>query len=388
MKLLLYFLIVLILLVVYKLFKSFGKNIFITIICSLLIVQIVLAPKLCIDSALLGINLFVTKVFPSLFPFLVITGIMIDCDGVNIYSKLLGKLLCRPLRLPIECTFVIIISIFCGYPLGAKYACDLYERKIINFGTYQRLVNIASNASPIFVIGSVGTAMLKSPYIGYFLLLCNYISCLIMAFIIPNKNSYIDYNTNIKLSFSNKNIGNIIKDSVENAIKTCLSIGGFVIVFSVITNIIKSNIFFDIAVKYTNKILNLDKNLIEALFLGIIEMTNGCYLISALSSSMYIKIIIISFFLGFSGFSIVSQVYSFTYKHSLSMKKYVLMKLIQGFVASIVAALLYKTPFLNLSMQTFSTSYNLNQNIMLGGTIVFFIIPFALTIVKKLFHAS
>lgn len=390
MILLFYFLIALILFLVYKLFKSLSKSIFITIVCSLLILQIVVAPKLCIDSALVGVNLFATKVFPSLFPFLVITGIMIDCDGVNIYSKILGKLLCKPLKLPIECTFVIVISMFCGYPLGAKYSCDLYEKEIIDYATCQRLLNIASNASPLFIIGSVGTSMLKNSHVGYFLLLCNYISCFIMAFIIPTKNILINKKANIRLSYSNKNIGNIINDSIKNAIKTCLSIGGFVILFSVITNIIKSNILFDIAIKYTKNIFNLDKNLIEAILLGVIEMTNGCYIASSLSINLYVKIIIISFFLGFSGFSIVSQVYSFTYKFNLPIKKYIFMKIIQGLVASSVAAVLYRLPFINLSVQTLNSGYgyNLNRNIMLGLTVVFFIIPFTLTVIKNLFHST
>lgn len=389
MKILLYFCMFLIPLLVYKLLKNFEKNIFITIICSLTIIQIILTPKLCIDSALLGANLFITKVFPSLFPFLVISGIMIDCDGVTIYSKILGKFLCKPLRLPIECTFAIVISMFCGYPLGAKYSCDLYEKGIINYKTCQRLINIASNASPLFIIGSVGTAMLKNFYIGYFLLLCNYISCFIMAFIIPADNTYISRNQNINLSFSNKNIGDIIKSNIENAIKTSFSVGGFVIIFSVITNIIKSNIFFDIAIKNVTNILQINKNLIEGLLLGIIEMTNGCYLISSLSTDIYIKIIIISFLLGFSGFSIVSQVYSFTYKYNLSMKKYILRKFMQGLISSTIAAVLYKIPFLNLSMQVFSNKYSFNQHvIILMLFIIFLIVPFILSIIKKLFHAS
>ena len=188
MKITLYIILAAIIFFVFKLLKSFNKNIFITTICSLLIIKIVLTPKLCIDSAIIGLNLFINKVFPSLFPFLVITSLMMSYDGVYIYSKIFGNILCRPLRLPLQCTFALMISILCGYPLGAKYACQLYEKGDIDNKTCQRLINIATNTSPLFAIGAVGTSMLKSSYIGYLLLLVNYISCFIMGLLLPCKN--------------------------------------------------------------------------------------------------------------------------------------------------------------------------------------------------------
>lgn len=388
MKLLLYILLVFIVVLVYKLFKSFEKNIIFTVICSLVILQIVLSPKLCMDAALLGLNLFITKVFPSLFPFLVATGIMISYDGVKIYSKILGKLLCKPLRLPIQCTFALVVSILCGYPLGAKYSCDLYEQREIDLNTCQRLINIASNTSPLFAIGSVGTAMLKSTYMGYMLLLSNYISCFVMGLILPSHSKSIKILKSDIPAKVNMNIGNVIKDSIESAVKTCLSIGGFVILFSVITNIIKSNILFDIAVNKMNTVFLIDKSLIEGILLGAIEMTNGCYIISTLSADMYLKAIIISFFLGFSGLSIISQVYSFTYKYDLSMRKYIVIKVLQGFICSIITAILLKVPLFSESVQNirYHTSSNLSVVFVFLTLLIF--IPFIIYHARRLSHSS
>jgi sporulation integral membrane protein YlbJ len=377
-----------ILFLLFKLVKSFNKSIIITVICSLLIIQIVIAPKVCIDSALLGVNLFVNKVFPSLFPFLVITSLMMSYDGVYIYSKLIGKLLCIPLRLPIQCTFAIVVSILCGYPLGAKYSCDLYEQGKIDNKTCQRLINIASNTSPLFAIGAVGTSMLKSSYIGYILLFINYISCIIMGLLIPNKKlKYKNEPLKSKISES-KNIGSIIKDSVEKSIKTCLSVGGFVIIYSVIISIIKSNILFDIALKKMSVITGIENNLIEGTLLGIIEMTNGCYLISTTSVDMYVKTILISFLLAFSGFSIISQVHSFTYKYDLSMKTYIIRKLIQGFIAAIVASILLKIQILNIPIKTFNNHTQGNINIVFLSCIILLLAPYFFKRIKLLFHAS
>jgi sporulation integral membrane protein YlbJ len=351
-------------------------------------VQIVLTPKLCIDSALLGLKLFIEKVFPSLFPFLVITSLMMSYDGVHIYSKIFGKALCKPLRLPLKCTFALVVSILCGYPLGAKYACDLYDQGEIDQKTCQRLLNIATNTSPLFAIGAVGTSMLKSPHTGYTLLLINYISCFLMGILLPSNKQWKENTFMKNKSSENTNIGNIIKDSIEGAIKTCLSIGGFVIIYSVIISIIKSNILFDIAIKKLTIITGIENNLIEGTLLGLIEMTNGCNLIALTSTDMYIKVIIISFLLAFSGFSIISQVHSFTYKYNVSMKTYIKRKFFQGLLGSAVAALFYRLDILNLSAATFSSTHTSYDSFVFIVCTALLFVPYLLRRIIKLFHTA
>ena len=187
MKLLLVILLIFIIFLLFKLFKTLNINILITIICSLIILQIILAPNICIHYTISGAKLFFNAVFPSLFPFLVVINIIISYDGIHIYSKLLGNIICKPLKLPKECNFALLISVLCGYPLGARYTCDLYEKNIIDLNTCERLLNIASNSSPLFIIGSVGASMMLSAKIGYILLLSNILSCIFMGFIIPSK---------------------------------------------------------------------------------------------------------------------------------------------------------------------------------------------------------
>lgn len=370
-----YLIILSIILLVFFLFKN--KSLIITIISSLLIIQIIVAPKLCIDSAVSGALLFFYKVFPSLFPFLVISNIILAYDGVYIYSKIFGKLLCKPLGLPVECSFVLIISMLCGYPLGAKYSCDLYERKIIDKVTCERLVNIASNPSPLFILGSVGTSMLNSTLIGYILLFSCYASCIIIGLLLPNKNRTKKGSASAKHDFVAINIGSALKNSVENALNTSLSIGGFVIIFSVVITFVKNRLF-------------INSEIIENSFIGLIEMTNGCNLVSSTNCGLYIKIIIISFILSFSGLSIIAQVYSFTYKHNVSMIKYTAIKAIQGIICSFISITIYNI-FLSSSSVFVSNIYiqmfSFSESIYFA-LILMFILPFILYKLFSLFKFS
>ncbi|WP_404814317.1 sporulation integral membrane protein YlbJ [Clostridium tagluense] len=392
MKLLLVIILLLIMFLLFKLFKTLNINILITIICSLAILQIILAPNICIKYTISGAKLFFNAVFPSLFPFLVVINIIISYDGIHIYSKLLGNIICKPLKLTKECNFALLISILCGYPLGARYTCDLYEKNLIDLNTCERLLNIASNSSPLFIIGSVGASMMLSAKIGYILLLSNLLSCMFMGFIIPSKNSLYKIkskNTNSsKRIDSTKNIGIIFKNSIEDAIKNSLNIGGFVIVFSVITGIIKDNALFHIVINKISLIIGFSRSFIEGLILGLLEVTNGCYLISSSNSSLYIKLPILSFLIAFSGLSIISQVYSYTYKHDVSIKKYILRKFIQGIISSILTIILYYVFLQTSSIFTFN-----DINLYSGSSLYFLIllilfVPLLLINIIRLFHSS
>ena len=338
MEILFFILLFIIIVLIYILLKD--KNIIIIIFCSLLILQMILEPNLCIDGAIFGAQLFFYKVFPTLFPFLIISNIMLAYNGVHFYSNLLGKLICAPLKLPNECSFVLIISAICGYPLGAKYACDLYERNDIDIQTCQRLINIASNPSPLFIIGAVGTSMLKNPKFGYIILFSCYVSCFLMGLLIrtPGK---IHQRKIIKPKLENINIGKTFKESIDNSIKTSLSVGGFIVIFSVLNYIIKSNIVFNITFTNLAAIFNISTSYLQGVFLGIVEMTNGCYFISSAQIGNIIKISTIGFMLSFSGLSVISQVYSFTYKYNLSFKTYIYRKFIQGIITVLLIITLF-----------------------------------------------
>ena len=392
MRLLLALLLILIIFLLFKLFKTFKINTLITVICSLIILQIILAPNVCIQYTLSGAKLFFKAVFPSLFPFLVIINIIISCDGIHTYSKLLGNILCNPLKLPKECSLALLISLLCGYPLGARYTCDLYEKNIIDVHTCERLLNIASNSGPLFIIGSVGTSMMFSTKIGYILLLSNIFSCLVMGFIIPAKNSAFkiknrNYNSP-KPHAGNINIGSILKNSIEDAVKNCLNIGGFIVVFSVITGIIKDNALFHIVLNKISLIIGSSDNFIEGLLLGMLEMTNGCYLISSSSLDLYVKLPILSFLIAFSGLSAISQVYSYTYKHDVSIKKYISRKFIQGIISSFFTIILFYIFLNKSSIFTFNHNSIYDSSSLYLIIIMILFIPVLLKNIVKLFHTS
>ena len=389
MNILFYLILISIVVLIYIFFKNFNlnsisKNLIFTLIFSALIIYIILNPKSCIEFTLNGAKLFFNSVFPSLFPFLVIVNLIFAFGGMEIYAKFLGKILCAPLGLPKECSVVLLASMFCGYPLGARYAGKLYEKNIIDKNTLQRLLNIATNGSPLFIIGTVGTAMLHSSFLGYILLISNLISCFAMGFILPRRKTSSIKKFHSKDSVAatiiednTPNLGVALKTALEDAVKTCLSIGSFVIIFSVIINIIKSSAFYYTALDSLCNFIPISNAIVNGAFLGFLEITNGCNILSLSTLPITTKAIVCSFLIGFSGLSITAQVYSFVYSYKISMKKYIFFKILQGLLCSFITFLILKLPFFMIEQETFISSNSIiNSEIpFIIILLVFFILP-------------
>lgn len=304
-------------------------NALITFTITISITYLIIFPKSSIDSVLNGTNLFINSVFPTLFPFLILTNILINYGGIDIFAKLLGPIIAKPLRISKNSIFPLLISFICGYPLGIKYVNDMYNQKIIGKNEFIRMTNIASNASPLFIIGTIGVSMLQNKTFGYILLFANYVSCIIMSFIIPIKKDTLIPNIKLDKHKSKNNFGDILKFSLENALKTCAIVGGFIILFSLVKEILINNFYTQILLK--------ELPVLKSIIIGIFEITNGINLLIDTNISIQLKLSIISFLCSFSGSCIILQCYSFVYKNTeFKINKYIFYKLIQAIIAFII----------------------------------------------------
>ena len=363
----LWLLIIILSIILIKLLKL-SKNQIITIFITLFIILFIINLNTCMQSTFTGLNLVIKAILPTIFPFSVICNLIIHYDGISFYSNILGPIICKPLKLSNCSSFPIVASLLCGYPLGCKYCCDLYELGCISKEEYLRLLNIASNASPIFLIGSVGAAMLGNIKYGFILLLGNYLAPLIIGFF-TKKNTHEFNNSNeypLKTGGS-YNFGVIIKTSIENAINTTLQVGAFVIIFSIIIGIIKNSSLINIIFNNIEKVLSLSPNSLYGIFLGSIEYTNGCKILTSISSSIIFKLSAISFICSFSGLSIIGQISSFTGKFNISLKKYSFIKFIQGIISFtitfIFSSILISTETTSSSLYIHSY-YNTNKIVL------------------------
>lgn len=385
------FLLIIIFFLLLLLFKLFNKNrnYFMCLLITGFIFLFVYNLQSCIDAALVGVNLVVKTIIPTIFPFSVICNLLISYDGVGLYSKILGPILCKPLKLSKSSSFPIAASFLSGYPLGCKYCCDLYSLGYIDKKEFERLLNIASNASPMFIIGSIGATMLGDIKLGFILLISNYLSPIIVGILTINRSKISSNSKELPKNDTNTNFGSALKSALDNGINTTLQVGSFVVLFSIIVSIIKNNAYISIAFNNIEAFLNLPKYSIYGLFLGSVEFTNGCKLITTLPLTLPFKLAIISFICSFSGLSVIAQISSFIYKYDISIAKYSFMKFIQGIISFGITFIISSVFSLQYTAYTSSATVdNYNISILITLFIAFLLIGTLIIAFFRKLHRS
>ena len=152
-----------------------------------------------------------------------------------------------------------------------------------------------------------------------------------------------------------KDLGAILSEAILESSKTIIMIGGFVVIFSVAISILNNSKILE-AISYILypilKLLNVPIKFAKPIISGIIELTNGVSLITSIATkNISINIILCAFLLGFGGISVLLQVLSIISKTDLSIKKYIIGKLLQGIIAATFTYILITIlPMVNLNL--------------------------------------
>ena len=289
-----------------------------------------------------GLVLWVNSIVPALFPFFVATELLSHTNFTYYLGKLLNRFMKPVFNVRGEGSFAFIMGLLSGYPMGAKIAVNFRENNICSKEECERLLSFTNNSGPLFILGAVGIAMFGNSTIGFLLLFTHILASITVGFIFrfwkysPN---IAQSNTTIKkLKNTNdiniSNLGGIIGNSITSSINTILLIGGFVVLFSVILSILQTTHLLTAFSELIEPILiffNIPSEFATGLISGILELTNGLNIVCTIpQKKLSINIIIASFLLGLGGISILLQVWSTISKSDLSIKPYILGKLLHA----------------------------------------------------------
>lgn len=342
---------------------SLRKNLLTILFCTFAIC-LVLFSNTNLAAAKNGLILWATAVVPSLFPFFVATELLSYTNVVPFLGKVFSKVMNPLFGVPGEAAFAFLMGLISGYPVGAKITTQFVEEGICTKEEGERMLSFTNNSGPLFIIGTVGITLFGSSIIGTLLLITHILACITVGIILNvfrKKKKIVDYSKNQfnhishKKSASFSSLGEVLGKSIQSATSTVLLIGGFVVIFSVILSICnQSHLLYmasQLIAPFTN-LLGIPVELIKPLLSGIIELTNGVNLVASVPmKAISINIILCAFLLGFGGISVLLQVFSITSKANLSIKKYIIGKLLQGAFAAFYTYLaLQCLPFLHFNL--------------------------------------
>lgn len=252
-------------------------------------------------------DIFKNNIFPSIFPFLIISKILINYG----FTPKLFKL--NP-----NYTFVFIMSLISGFPSSAKYIKELEDEDIISKEEGNNLILFTHFSSPAFIIITLSSNFLKNKSLGYLILFSHYITNFILILLLHKKKKPIK-NYKIKSKSFSKAINNAINDSIN----TLFLILGTLVTYSILTSLI-------------NKLpINL---YLKSIINAFIELTTGLKQISILNIPLKLKAALSTFFLSFGGFAIHTQVTNIL---EINYKKYLFFRVLHAIISFIITYLLF-----------------------------------------------
>jgi len=278
-----------------------------------LTVFLVISPSVCLSAAKDALNLCLDTIIPSFFPFFVCSGLLSALGFSRLCSIFLSPVIRPVFGLPGCSALAFFLGIVSGYPTGAVIAADLYQTGQCTRQEAERMTAFCNNSGPLFVIGVVGGCFLKSPALGKYLYIAHILSALLTGVLFKfykGKGSAINTlppAANLDKKTALLSLGGVIDTSVFSILKIC----GFVIFFAVAASTLPQNRFLPYIYSF-------------------IEITGGLNLLSSLDCDINLKLSLISFFLSFSGISVVFQVSSVLGPKGISLVPYVVGKLLQG----------------------------------------------------------
>lgn len=238
-----------------------------------------------------GLQACVTVLIPSLFPFMVLSGILSASRATNDFQRLLAPVMHRVFHLPACAACTVLMGLIGGYPVGAKMTASLLDQGQIDGKTAGRLLCFCTNAGPSFLISAVGVGLLGNIEAGVLLLCCQWLSALLIGFFLGlcHRKEPLEESGRKKAGLP---FPAALVQGVQSGIDGMLSVSGYVLLFSAIIELLFS--------------FRGEQNQWILLIAGLLEVTTGC--IRAASGA---NLVWIGFLVSFSGFSVFCQASSF-----------------------------------------------------------------------------
>ena len=275
-------------------------------------------PKLIIESGITSINIFKTRLFPSIFPFFVLASLLLNLGLADKISRKINFIIKRVFHIEGISSFIVVISIISGFPSGSKYISDCYKKGLINKRVSNYLLTSTQFGNPLFILGTCAI-VLNDITIAYKILIINIVANIILGIILRPKEI-------ISSNYTLKNEKFTLMEALPNAINDAIKLLLFML---------GSITFFMFFSKLLTSLINLN-DFYTVIITGILDLTSGISMVNTLNISSYLQGLIVLSFITFGSLSVHLQVINNIKEQDLSYKYFFIGRIIETSLALIL----------------------------------------------------
>lgn len=265
-------------------------------------------------------------IIPTLFPYMVLSEILVFCLRETEPPKIVSRISERLLGVPGMALIPFLLGALCGFPIGVKAAVDLRRHGKIDDATLTQTLTFCNNTGPAFAVAGVGMGMFSSAKIGWTLYVIQLISALLCGFLfsfLRFKDPYKKADLAPKITEREPNL----IDAIKRSSLSILYVSGTVLFFSALCSTIGHFVKNSVLLSFIYSFLEVS---------GAASMAASLYATHPLTALLAACIAI-----SFGGASVHIQASVFISDLPVSRKRYLAAKLFQAALSGLFILLLY-----------------------------------------------
>lgn len=288
---------------------------------------LLLFPAPALAGAKNGLLLWFNQVLPSLLPFLILSTLLLSTGLSDRIAARLAPILSPVFRCSPSGCYAIVIGLLAGLPVGAKTIAALTSSGRITKKEGQYLLPLCNNPSPLFLLGFISVSVFKQPSLRYPVLFIVTISSILAAMLLrpDNKNASFSGTGHAPLLQKTFTFSFLMLDAaIEQAFAVLTRVGGYIILFSVLANLLANLPLPSLLLACTGSLL---------------EITTGSVALSNLPIANRLFLSLVTGFVTFGGLSTAAQTKSVLAETKFPFAHYLLTKSVAGLIAGILMTL-------------------------------------------------
>mgnify|MGYP004516210657 FL=1 len=302
------------------------SNLILILFLLLALIQVFINKELINETINFSIHLWATTLIPTMFPFFVISDLLIHYSITNYIPKSLKKTLSKLFGINQTQITIFFLSLLSGFPSNARNTKNYYQENQLTKEEAEQTLTFTHFPNPTFIFQTVAITFLNHKESGKIIGLSLLGGNLLIALL--QKKKTIPKEEKKERINNKQTFGTILIQSISSAINSLLLILGTITTFLVASSIIIKNLNL---APYPSMILK-----------GILEITMGLKELSLLNLSLENKIILSTMFLSFGGLSVHLQVISQLQDTKISYLPFLQARIIHSILSGGIAFLLLK----------------------------------------------
>lgn len=318
---------------------------------------LVVWPQESMDAAKTGLQLCYNVIIPSLFPFFVLSSLVVELGLAGYIGRAMEKIM-RPLfNVPGSCASALALGFIGGYPVGARTAISLYEKGQCTRTEAERLLAFCNNSGPAFILGVVGAGVFSSSRAGLLLYLTHAAASLCVGVLFRFYGRKEGGGENGRTVFQSQRLSTAFTGSVRDSFLNTLNICAFVVFFNVVIRMLSVSGVLPALARGLSALFapcGMTEKWGERLLTGLLEVSSGVWSLNG-AGALTGRLSMAAFMLGWAGISVHCQVLSFMGGSGLSPRTYLMGKLLHAGFSALFAGLLARTLPLDSQVSVYLT---------------------------------